>query len=251
MKVHAHSHTARKKWTHYFWEFFMLFLAVTLGFMVENFRENHIEKKRAVEYVQNLLYDLLRDTTRLNQDIAYYTWRENSVDSLIILLGNTEKEYDGATFYPKLRAMDTWRVPVGFSNTYDDLKTSALLRYFTQDGLAGKLKSYYQEYINFSYYEDELAQYVKDVCEPFLDKHFEGKFYVTKSGGRDYDKVIFLASPEMKIIIPDSVKQTLMNMAIRMRYKKIGVETISLLCKRQKKTANDLIILLKKKYNIQ
>jgi hypothetical protein len=24
MEVHAHSHTARKKWTHYFWEFLIL-----------------------------------------------------------------------------------------------------------------------------------------------------------------------------------------------------------------------------------
>jgi hypothetical protein len=28
MEVHAHTHTARKKWAHYFWEFLMLFLAV-------------------------------------------------------------------------------------------------------------------------------------------------------------------------------------------------------------------------------
>jgi hypothetical protein len=28
MEVHAHTHTERKKWTHYFWEFLMLFLAV-------------------------------------------------------------------------------------------------------------------------------------------------------------------------------------------------------------------------------
>ncbi len=28
MEVHHHSHTARKKWTHYFWEFLMLFLAM-------------------------------------------------------------------------------------------------------------------------------------------------------------------------------------------------------------------------------
>ena len=32
MEVHAHSHTERKKWSHYFWEFLMLFLAVTLWF---------------------------------------------------------------------------------------------------------------------------------------------------------------------------------------------------------------------------
>ena len=47
MEVHAHSHTERKKWTHYFWEFFMLFLAVTLGFFVENQREHYIENEKS------------------------------------------------------------------------------------------------------------------------------------------------------------------------------------------------------------
>ena len=28
MEVHAHTHTARKKWSHYLWEFLMLLLAV-------------------------------------------------------------------------------------------------------------------------------------------------------------------------------------------------------------------------------
>ncbi len=28
MEVHAHTHSPRRKWTHYFWEFLMLFLAV-------------------------------------------------------------------------------------------------------------------------------------------------------------------------------------------------------------------------------
>ena len=35
MEVHAHTHTARKKWTHCFWEFIMLFLAVFCGFLAE------------------------------------------------------------------------------------------------------------------------------------------------------------------------------------------------------------------------
>ena len=43
MEVHAHTHTARKKWTHYFWEFIMLFLAVFCGFLAENQREHIIE----------------------------------------------------------------------------------------------------------------------------------------------------------------------------------------------------------------
>jgi hypothetical protein len=250
MEVHHHAHTERKKWTHYFWEFFMLFLAVTLGFFVENQREHYIEKKRAAEYASELLFDLARDTSRLNDGIDYYTWRENSQDSLISLLSTNNEQYDAPGFYSILRSMDTWRVPVGFSNTYDDLKTSGLLRYFTQDGIAGKLKSYYQQYINFSYYEDELAQYVKDFCEPFLDKYFEGKYYVTQNSSHLYDKPVFPVPQGQKLTITSLVKQALLNMTIRMRYKKIGFENVSSFGRSQKKTANDLIILLKKKYHL-
>ena len=62
MEVHQHSHTPRNKWTHYFWEFLMLFLAVTLGFFVENQREHYVEKKRAKQFAQAMVKDLERDT---------------------------------------------------------------------------------------------------------------------------------------------------------------------------------------------
>src|SRR5687768_17795453 len=67
MEVHQHTHTPRKKWTHYFWEFLMLFLAVTLGFFVENEREHYIEKTRAKELAKNLLEDLKSDTATMHQ----------------------------------------------------------------------------------------------------------------------------------------------------------------------------------------
>jgi hypothetical protein len=47
MEVHHHSqipapetHAQGSKWTHYFWEFLMLFLAVFCGFLAENIREH-------------------------------------------------------------------------------------------------------------------------------------------------------------------------------------------------------------------
>ena len=46
MEVHAHTHTSRKKWTHYFWEFLMLSLAVFCGFFAEYQLEHKIEKDR-------------------------------------------------------------------------------------------------------------------------------------------------------------------------------------------------------------
>jgi hypothetical protein len=35
MEVHQHTHTARKKWTHFLWKFMMLFLIVFCGFLAE------------------------------------------------------------------------------------------------------------------------------------------------------------------------------------------------------------------------
>ena len=55
MEVHTHTHTPRKKWTHYFWEFFMLFLAVTLGFFVENQREHLVEHRREKQYIRSMI----------------------------------------------------------------------------------------------------------------------------------------------------------------------------------------------------
>ena len=71
MEVHHHSHTVpmaigRKKWTHYFWEFLMLFLAVTLGFFVENQREHFVEHRREKQYVRSFLGDLKSDLVQLD-----------------------------------------------------------------------------------------------------------------------------------------------------------------------------------------
>ena len=71
MEVHAHTHTARKKWTHYFWEFLMLFLAVFCGFLAENIREHKIEKNRAKQYIISFYEDLKNDTARINKLISY------------------------------------------------------------------------------------------------------------------------------------------------------------------------------------
>ncbi|MBL0232038.1 MAG: hypothetical protein IPQ08_00065 [Chitinophagaceae bacterium] len=70
MEVHAHSHTARKKWTHYLWEFLMLFLAVFCGFLAENMREHQVEKERGRQYVLSFCEDLRTDTAQFRLLIA-------------------------------------------------------------------------------------------------------------------------------------------------------------------------------------
>jgi len=84
MEVH-HTHTPRQKWTHYFWEFLMLFLAITLGFFVENQREHLIEHRRAWEYSKSLFGDLRADTAELLAGDKEIKFIIRSIDNLISL----------------------------------------------------------------------------------------------------------------------------------------------------------------------
>ncbi len=78
MEVHQHSHTIvpepstssghrglRKKWSHYLWEFLMLFLAVFCGFLAEYQLEHKIEKERAKQYILSFYEDLKTDTAKI------------------------------------------------------------------------------------------------------------------------------------------------------------------------------------------
>ncbi len=72
MEVHAHTHTARKKWTHYFWEFLMLFLAVFCGFLAEYQLEHKIERDRGKQYIRSFYNDLKTDTAEFAELIEGY-----------------------------------------------------------------------------------------------------------------------------------------------------------------------------------
>ena len=90
MEVHSHTHTERKKWTHYFWEFLMLFLAVFCGSLAENWREHSAEHQRAKEYSKTLIEDLASDTTELldviNEDKIFKPQIRNCLTNLQIVL---------------------------------------------------------------------------------------------------------------------------------------------------------------------
>src|SRR6188474_3118634 len=86
MEVHAHTHTARKKWTHYFWEFLMLFLAVSLGFYAENLREGFLHKKEVNTHLNSLISDLQTDILLFDSVIDRNGYGAQMADSLIELL---------------------------------------------------------------------------------------------------------------------------------------------------------------------
>jgi len=85
MEVHHHSHTSRKKWTHYFWEFLMLFLAVFCGFLAENQREHIVEHRREKDFMRSMVADLKKDTAAIIAGIIRLESQQKNSDSAILL----------------------------------------------------------------------------------------------------------------------------------------------------------------------
>lgn len=83
MEVHHHAHTARKKWTHYFWEFLMLFLAVFCGFLAEYQLEHKIEKDREKQFIKSFIEDLQTDSARIARIIELNNKQVAGFDSLL------------------------------------------------------------------------------------------------------------------------------------------------------------------------
>ena len=85
MEVHKHPHhvTHKKKWTEYLLEFFMLFLAVFLGFLTENYRETIVNKEKERHYMQNMVADLKADTADIIFSIYYQQLWYNHLDSAL------------------------------------------------------------------------------------------------------------------------------------------------------------------------
>jgi hypothetical protein len=97
MEVHHHAHTARKKWTHYFWEFFMLFLAVFCGFLAENQREHYIEHQREQQFMKSMAEDLVRDKAMLTVSERRAMSVSNYIDTVVNIL-QSQKFDDGSVY---------------------------------------------------------------------------------------------------------------------------------------------------------
>lgn len=145
MEVHHHSHTARKKWTHYFWEFLMLFLAVSLGFYAENTRETILHKKEVKTQLNSMLSDLQSDISLFDSVTVRNTHSAQMADSLIELLHaditNTTEIYFAAR---------TVTANIGYyytnSKSFDQLKAAGLLRYIKNKELLDSIGTYYASF---------------------------------------------------------------------------------------------------------
>ena len=142
MEVHHHSHHGKKKWTEYFWEFLMLFLAVTLGFFVENQREHFIEHKRTKEYAQLMVGDLKKDTETYADLVAVMEKHIKRFDTVSLLFRQTPAVSNQTLIKAVLTQRGTYRVPL-YPTTFNQMKNSGTLRYFRNTEINRRVANYY------------------------------------------------------------------------------------------------------------
>jgi len=144
MEVHHHPHTPRKKWTHYFWEFLMLFLAVTLGFLVENQREHYIEHQREQQFIQSLFNDIKADTANIAKIIIARTAKERMLDSLAFMM-NSPRPIDFVKLIYPYAILAGRTLPYRFvpnDGTMQQLKNSGALRLIRNRAVVDSISKY-------------------------------------------------------------------------------------------------------------
>ena len=146
MEVHHHAHPApghKKKWSHYFWEFLMLFLAVFAGFLAENQREHYVEHQREKQYIRSMIEDLQTDTLNLDEVITGLMRKSSRLDSVIRGYDEGTAKYDSVWAKVFLRSY-RMGYPDYFSTdrTMQQLKNAGGLRLIRNEVAAKGIISY-------------------------------------------------------------------------------------------------------------
>jgi dynactin complex subunit len=87
MEVHHHPdiHHKKKNIREYLLEFLMIFLAVSLGFFAESYREHIADAAKEKDYIKGIIRNLQTDTTSLRNVLTYNQNKLKGVDSIVLL----------------------------------------------------------------------------------------------------------------------------------------------------------------------
>ncbi len=259
MEVHAHTHPStssghQKKWTHYFWEFLMLFLAVFCGFLAENIREHKIEHQRAKDYSMSLIEEVAGDTMALNHSISYYKTKTESIDTLIGLLAGNIKQIPGGTMY-YYADMAMYNNQIIFNKTtLLQLINSGVLRYFTNRKLI-KCIGEYDQILQKVENTETSAQAILMEARKLQFKIFDFKFKNIYSQGQSLnnispDSIRLIKKIQYPFITYDPALLSEFTNWLNMRRANLKINMNVRLIDAQNKS-RELIALLKKEYHLK
>jgi hypothetical protein len=229
MEVHHHSHTERKKWTHYVWEFLMLFLAVFCGFLAENQREHIVEHRREKDYMVAMIQDLRSDTMLINRCIKQVDFIIPGHDTLEFYLQKINNDPESLQ---KLYYANTAFTLNDFSvdwtqGTFEELKGSGNLRLIDNKHVKQKLLEYETAK---KWSEDQHAYVSESISKAYY--FATDVFDVTEYG--KYNNFLNENWPSNTFLPYDSVKQFLSSKPQLLTYNKVTIKKYERLVNNEK-----------------
>ena len=176
MEVHTHTNTQRKKWTHYLWEFLMLFFAVFCGFLAENFREHQVEHQKEMQFIRSMADDIKLDTAALNGILLNRIRRKEMFDSLTSLLISPQRDKFISRLYYFSRHMQRLS-PVIFTyndRTIQQLKNGGNMRLIRKQAVTDAIVLYDALVRDLGITEDRENTYMLQ-CLPHLYRIYDGR----------------------------------------------------------------------------
>jgi hypothetical protein len=174
MEVHHHGgeHHGPKKIKDYFLEFLMIFLAVTLGFLAENFREFITDKSHVAELAGQLKEDLTNDTTNVQKLIDFETAQVRRTDSLFVMLTSPADKIDYKKLQDMIVSCDRMDFFYPSTGAISTIKRELHLKEFVKTKIALHIDNYEKVVTVLQNFENRDVDYLGKYIEAFLSNHF-------------------------------------------------------------------------------
>ncbi len=161
MEVHHHPQLNHKPkpWREYFLEFLMIFLAVTMGFFAESFREHLINNEREKKYILSFFEDLKSDQKNLPRLINNIN-KDQLIPgkSLPQLFNKIDKNTFADSIYYYLRLAHRQQGIKAYTNdrTIDQIKNAGEMRLLNNKEITDNLIDYYKQIVFIDYLQQPL-----------------------------------------------------------------------------------------------
>jgi len=149
MEVHHHPQVEKKKFKEYFFEFLMIFLAVSMGFFAESLREQILDKNREKEYMKEIVENLGYDSTRCAMNAETNAQIFLGLDSLRNQLKEAIRGsvHGDRLYYFVLKYLGKTGHAVFNTSAITELKNSGSLRLIRNKELVSEIADYYERKI--------------------------------------------------------------------------------------------------------
>ncbi len=261
MEVHHHPnlHHKPKPWKEYILEFIMIFLAVTLGFFAESYREYLGDQAKETGIVRSLLEDLASDTSVIDTSISQNYRDALSYDTMVNLLRNYKPVDSINHSLYNLYTVTTADAPfIPSERTLIQLKNSGTMHLITNKAVADEIVNYDNYIINlkdflkiYESYSQQSVNEAEDIFNLSYLKYYAGRDGFDSAANSDTDFVIDPVYRHRPMPLLDTNPKLLAKYANSVWNEQLVVLNYRQLLLDFKKEEIDFIKLLKKEYKIK